>query len=74
MSPARAAVLQEAEHEAAILRRCGYPQARVLPEYCIGSEIGPDKILTKTICVYVGDYDPESVPKWLRGLTEKRRS
>ncbi len=66
MTPARAAILREAEAEVTMLRRCGYPDAVVLPEYCIGGEIGPDKIMTKTICVYVGDYQPEAIPLLLR--------
>lgn len=58
MTTAREAILREAAAEAAALRRAGYPDAEVLPEYCIGGEIGPDKIMTKTICVWVGDYRP----------------
>lgn len=66
MTPARAAILREAEQEAAMLRRCGYPDAQVLPEYCIGGEIGPDRIMTKTVCVHVGDYRPETIPWVIR--------
>ena len=68
MTPARAAILQEAEAEAAMLRRCGYPDAVVLPQYCIGGEIGPDKIMTKTVCVHVGDYDEASIRPMYRAI------
>lgn len=68
MTPTRAAILREAEQEAAMLRRCGYPHAQVLPEYCIGGEIGPDKIMTKTVSVYVGDYDEESIRPMYRSI------
>jgi hypothetical protein len=61
MTPARAAILREAEQEASMLRRCGYPDAMVAPEYCIGGEIGPDKFMIKTVCVYVGEYQPETI-------------
>ena len=68
MTPARRAILEQAEHEARLLRRCGYPDAHVLPQYCIGGEIGPDKIMTKTVCVYVGDYQPETIKPMFRSL------
>ena len=64
MTPARAEILRLAANEAAMMRRCGYPDAEVLPEYCIGNEIGPDRIMTKTICIYAGEYQPETVP-WI---------
>jgi hypothetical protein len=68
MTPARAAILREAEAEASMLRRCGYPNAVVLPEYCIGGEIGPDKIMTRTVCVYVGDYDEAAIRPMYRSI------
>lgn len=64
MSAARDEILRAAASEAAMMRRCGYPDAEVLPQYCIGGEIGPDRIMTKTICVYAGEYQPETMP-WL---------
>ena len=63
MSAAREDVLREAEQWAAVLRRSGYPDAQVAPEYCIGGQIGPDRFFTKTISVYAGEYKPEAVPK-----------
>lgn len=66
MSAAREAILREAAREAAMLRRCGYPEAQVAPEYCIGGEIGSDNFYTKTISVYVGPYRSETIPKVIR--------
>lgn len=66
MTPARQEILRLAASEAALARRCGYPDAYVLPEYCIGNEIGPDKIMTKTICIYMGEYKPETIPRVIR--------
>lgn len=65
MSAGREAVLREAEATAAMLRRCGYPEAQVAPEYCIGGEIGPDHFYTKTISVYVGPKSVEQVNRLL---------
>ena len=72
MTPARKAILAEAEDEAKILRRCGYPDAVVLPQYCIGGEID-GSIMTKTICIDVGEYKPQSMPLWMQALTARRK-
>ena len=62
MSTARDDVLRDAAQWAAVLRRSGYPEAQVAPEYCIGNEIGPDGFFTRTVSVWAGPHKPESVP------------
>ena len=57
----RADLLREAEFYAAMLRRCGYPQATVAPEYCIDGVIGEDGFFTKTVSVWAGPHKPEAV-------------
>ena len=71
MTPARAAILREAQHECAMLRRAGYPDARVMPEHCSGGDIGHDHIMTKTVSVYAGEYKPETIPRPIRKALEK---
>jgi hypothetical protein len=53
MSAAREDVLREAESWAVRLRRAGYTEVAVAPEYCIGNEINGG-FFTRTISVYVG--------------------
>lgn len=55
---ARTKLLQEAESYARMLRRAGYPDAQVAPEYCIANEIGSDRFFTRTISVYAGERKP----------------
>ena len=68
MSPAREDILREAEAWAARLRADGYPDAEVLPEYCIGNEIGSDRIFTRTVAIHVGEY--RQPPRLLDRLRE----
>jgi hypothetical protein len=53
MSAAREDVLREAESWAVRLRRAGYSEVAVAPEYCIGNAIDGG-FFTRTISVYVG--------------------
>lgn len=53
MSAAREDVLREAESWAVRLRRAGYTDVQVAPEYCIGNQIDGG-FFTRTISVYVG--------------------
>lgn len=53
MTTPREDVLREAEKWATWLRKAGYTDVAVAPEYCIGNEIGGG-FFTRTICVYVG--------------------
>lgn len=55
-----------AEQEAQMMRRAGYPAARAAPEYCIDGEIGQDNFYTHTVCVYAGQYHPETIPAVIR--------
>jgi hypothetical protein len=56
----RADLLREAQSYAAMLRRCGYPEAAVAPEYCIDNVIGEDQFFTRTISVWAGPHKPET--------------
>jgi hypothetical protein len=56
----RADLLREAQGYAAMLRRCGYPEAAVAPEYCIENTIGEDGFFTRTISVWAGPHRPET--------------
>lgn len=58
---ARDDVLREARQWAAVLRRSGYPEAEVAPEYCIGGDI-MGGYFTRTVSVWAGPHKPESVP------------
>jgi hypothetical protein len=71
MSDARRHVLWEAE-KSAVLRGSGYPDAEVLPQYCIGNEIGEDRIFTRTISIHVGDYQPKPKSTLMRWLTRSK--
>ena len=53
MSAARESVLLEAEQWAVRLRREGYTDVEVVPEYCIGNVID-DGFFTRTVCISVG--------------------
>ena len=53
MTPAREDVLREAEAWAVRLRRAGYTDVQVAPQYCIGNEID-GSFFTRTICLSVG--------------------
>lgn len=64
----------EAEAQAAVLRRSGYPEAMAALEYCIEGEIGPDNFYTYTVCVYAGPYRPETTPDFLVRAMEKTRA
>jgi hypothetical protein len=59
-------LLRRAEHTAAMMRRSGYPDAVVAPEYCIAGEIGPDRFYTETISVYAGEYKPGTISSVIR--------
>lgn len=68
METMREQLLREAEKYAAMLRRSGYPDAQVAPEYCIANEIGPDRFFTRTISIYVGDHHPETISQTIVGV------
>lgn len=51
----RAELLAKAERIAEGLRRSGWPDAHVAPEYCIAGSIGIDKFYTETISIYAGE-------------------
>jgi hypothetical protein len=53
MSAARESVLREAEQWAVRLRREGYTEVAVAPEYCIGNSIDGG-LFTRTVCISVG--------------------
>ena len=53
MSAAREDVLREAEIWAVRLRRAGYTEVEVLPQYCIGNDISGG-MFTRTVCISVG--------------------
>ena len=65
--------VREAEHTAAMLQRCGYPEAQAAPEYCIDGEIQEDGFYTHTISVYAGVYRPETIPNVLKSAMEKTK-
>lgn len=64
----------EAEVQAAVLRRSGYPEAMAATEYCIDGEIGPDNFYTYTVCVYAGPYRPETIPNFIKSAMAKTRA
>lgn len=64
----------EASQTAAMLRRCGYPEARPAREYCIDGEIGPDNFYTRTVSIYVGPYRPETISSSLRRIMERLKA
>jgi len=66
VSSARDDVLREAAQWAAILRRSGYPEAQVAPEYCIGGVVGDDGFFTQTVSVWAGPYKLETAPTVIR--------
>ena len=70
MTPAREDVLREAEQWATRLRRAGFTEVEVAPEYCIGNEIDGG-LFTRTICVAVGPRVPRPAPKGLRAILAK---
>lgn len=53
MSAAREDVLREAEQWAVRLRRLGYTEVEVAPQYCIGNVI-EGGLFTRTVCLSVG--------------------
>lgn len=53
MSAAREDILREAEKWAVRLRRSGYTDVQVAPQYCIGNEIDGG-FFTRTVCLSVG--------------------
>lgn len=62
--PGNRRAVDEARHMAALFRKAGFLNAQAAPEYCI-DELGPDNFYTYTVCVYVGQRDPESMlPLW----------
>ena len=65
MSAAREDVLREAEQWAVRLRRAGYTEFEVAPEYCIGNAIDGG-LFTRTVCVSVGPRDER-----LRGIVAR---
>lgn len=65
--------LHEAHQTAAMLRRCGYPEAEAAPAYCIDGEIGMDRFYTRTVSVYAGPYKPETMSPLYRRLMEGLR-
>ncbi len=66
--------VDQARHTAAMLRRCGYPDAQAAREYCIDGEIGQDGFYTYTVSVYAGPHQPDTVPSHIRSATEKTRA
>ena len=55
--------VREAKQVAAMLRRCGYPEAQAATEYCIDGHIGPDGFYTYTVAVYAGKKQPTTIPR-----------
>jgi hypothetical protein len=53
VTPAREEILMEAEQWAVRLRRAGYTEVEVAPQYCIGNSIDGG-LFTRTICLSVG--------------------
>ena len=70
MTAARDEVLREAAHWAACLRRNGYPEAHVAAEYCIGATVEADGFFTKTVSVWAGPYQPETIKGPIRRAME----
>lgn len=66
--------VDRAKHTAAMLRRCGYPDAIAAPEYCIDGEIGQDRFYTETVSVYAGEYQPETIPDFLISAMQKTKA
>lgn len=62
---------EQAKVDAGILRRCGYPNAIPAREYCIDAEIDSDGFYTYTVSVYVGEYDPDTIPDLVRRAAAK---
>lgn len=48
-------LLREAERHVEMLKRAGYKDALVAPEYCIANVIGEDRFYTRTISIYAGE-------------------
>lgn len=63
----------EARHRAAMMRRCGYPEAQAARQYCI-DEIGSDGFYTFTVCIYAGPYKPETIPNLINRAAAMSRS
>jgi hypothetical protein len=66
--------VREAQGVAAMLRRSGYPDAEVAPQYCIDGEITDDNFYTYTVCVYAGRYQPKTIPPFLLSAMEKTKA
>lgn len=64
--------LEQARSDAAILRRCGYPEATPAREYCIDGEICSDGFYTYTVSVCLGPYRPETIPDHIRRAAQKK--
>ena len=68
------AAYRQAQSTAAMLRRCGYPEATAAREYCIDGEIGTDSFYTFTVSVYAGPYRPETIPSFLQIAMAKTKA
>jgi hypothetical protein len=69
VTPAREDVLREAEQWAVRLRRAGYTEVEVAPQYCIGNSIDGG-LFTRTICLSVG---PRVAPALRQSLLARLR-
>lgn len=65
---------REAQQTAAMLRRCGYPDAEVDLPHCIDGEIGSDGFYYRAVSVYAGKYKPETIPRGIARAFAKARS
>ena len=63
----RQSLLEDGRHEVQLMRRAGYPDARLVPHRC-RVDVDDAGVMTRTIAIDPGVYNPEVVPVSIKSL------